>query len=126
MLTIAEYMDGRRTERKDVRLPCERDQVAATLEPSRPIIDCLPSRLEAPLVPRRCLGSGSHGRPRASAQIANQQRIGKLPKHPYDNVVSANKQADKGQWDCAHSSCTREVPPRFGLSPIRHTAPAKK
>ena len=48
MLTIAEYMDGRRTERKDVRLPCERDQVAATLEPSRPIIDCLPSRLEAP------------------------------------------------------------------------------
>ena len=44
-MTIAEYMDGRRTERKDVRLPCERDQVAATLEPSRPIIDCLPSRL---------------------------------------------------------------------------------
>lgn len=126
MLTIAEYMDGRRTERKDVRLPCERDQVAATLEPSRPIIDCLPSRLQA----HWCLGAAwdlaRTAAPELAPKIANQQRIGKLPKHPYDNVVSANKQADKGQWDCAHSSCTREVPPRFGLSPIRHTAPAKK
>ena len=82
MLTIAEYMDGRRTERKDVRLPCERDQVAATLEPSRPIIDCLPSRLEAPLVPRRCLGSGTHGRPRASAKNRKSTANWKAAKAP--------------------------------------------
>ena len=71
MLTIAEYMDGRRTERKDVRLPCERDQVAATLEPSRPIIDCLPSRLQA----HWCLGAAWDLALTAAPELAPKSQI---------------------------------------------------